>query len=280
MKRTFLFLTLWVAAVSIGMAGEDSPAILTTKDGKALRVFLMSTDGVFVETEFQKLRQKKSFTVEELDMLKFTPLGVNDNELKELDDKVQELFLQAKYAQLIDQIEPVAAPYAEYMSISNNLQTMYGLLMQAYSRTGQHPQAAAVAENLMRTQDESLKLNATVCAALAAADQQEFAAAETFLKEISDPVAALYVQASIQRAEGATCDAIQTAVKVIAEHVDNMEWLPLTEVLCAELYLETGRTNSAVVTARQAAKFYVGTNVGNEADALHSRIEQLTNKSE
>jgi len=280
MKRTFIFLTLWVAASAFVMAGENTPAVLTKTDGNSWKVFLMSTDGTFVETEFQKLRQKKSFTVDEIKGLKFTPPGENENELKALDNSAQILFQQADYVQLIDQVEPIVASYGKYMSISNNLQTMYGLLMQSYSRSGQHPQAAAVAKNLMGTQDQLLKLNATVCAALAAADQKEFTAAETFLTQISDPVASLYVQASIQRAQGAFRDAIQTSVKVIADHVDNMDWLPRTEFLCAELYLETGRTNSAVVTARQAAKFYAGTNVGNEADALHSRIEQLMNKSE
>ena len=280
MKRIFLFLTLWTVTSLVAMGAEDTPAILATKAGKALRVFLMSTDGASVETEFQKLRQKKSFTVKEIDMIRFTPPGLDENELIELEKTAQKLFQQADYEQLIAQVDPVTAPYGQYMSVSNNLQAVYGLLMRAYSRSGQHAQAAVAAENLIGTQDASLKLNALVCAALAAADRQDFAAAKAFKDQIKDPAAALYAQVAIERAEGASRDAIQTAVKVIAHHTDSRDWLPPTEILCAELYLDMGRTNSAEVTARQSAKMYAGTNIGEEANALRSRIEQLMEQSE
>ncbi len=68
-------------------------------------------------------------------------------------------------------------------------------------------------------------------------------------------------------------EAIQIAIEVIAQFANNMQWLPPSELLVAELYLDMGRTNSAMVTARQSKKMYVGTNIGKEAEALFSKFE-------
>ena len=258
MRRVSLLFILSMLVSTAVLAGEDAPAVLTIADGsdRSYSVFLMSTDGKVVNTEFQKLRTKKTFEIAEIGIIDFTPIGMNNNELKAFIEKVDKLFQQAEYEQLIELVEPVTAPYGGYMSVNNNLQEIYGLLMKAYSRSGKHQQADAAAANLMQTADASLKLNAMVCAALAAADRQDFAAARELHKQISDPAAALYVQASIERAEGSVRDAIQSAVEVIADHADSLAWMPSAEFLCAELYLDNGRTNSAAVTARQTAKIY------------------------
>jgi tetratricopeptide (TPR) repeat protein len=279
MKRTFLFLILWVATSSIVIAGEDTPAVIALQDDRSFRVFLMSTDGESVDTVFQRLRQKKTFELAEIDRLDFTPVGLNENEVKALVQDAQKLFQQAEYEPLIAEVDPVIAPYGDYMSINNNLQDLYGLLMEAYSRVGNYAQAGAIASNLMKTADESLKLRANVFAALAAVDREDLDAAKEFLKQVSDPAAALYVQAFIARAEGSTRVAIRTVAKIIAEHSDIMDWLPQSEFLCAQLYLETGRTNSALVTARQTAKLYEGTNIGEEAATLYEQINKLVEQS-
>jgi len=280
MKRVFLLVILSMVFAPFVMAGEDSPAVVTLNDEKSFRVFLMSTDGETVATEFQRLRTRKTYEVDEIAMIEFTPEGLNEIEVERLIERAHKLFQQAEYDQLIEEVEPVTAPYGAYMYINNNLQNTYGLLMQAYARAGQQEQAAVVAANLMSTQDELLRLNAFVYSALTAAEKKEIDTAKELLEQIDDPAAALYVQASIERAEGKPRDAIQSAATIVAEHVNNQEWLPRAELLCIELYLETGRTNSALVAARQTAKIYAGTNIGNEADALYAKIEPLMNKSE
>lgn len=281
MKRLFVLLMLWMAASPFVLAGEDSPAVITLKEeGRSFRVFLQGTDGESVSTEYQKLRTPKEFGTDEIKFIEFTPVGLNENEVKSLQNSAEELFKQAEYEQLIEQVAPVTAPYGPYMAINNNLQDIYGLLMQAYARTGKKELASEVAAHLMGTQDKLLKLNALVYSALTAAEKKEFDRAKELLEQIAEPAAALYVQASIARSEGKPREAIKAAAKVVSDHVNDREWLPRAELLCIELYLETGRTNSAAVTARQTAKIYAGTNIGKEADTLYSRIEPIVNKSE
>jgi len=67
---------------------------------------------------------------------------------------------------------------------------------------------------------------------------------------------------------------------VVAQHKNDMKWLPPSELLGAELYLEMGRTNSAFVTARQTQKIYAGMNFGKEAEAMRSKLELLLVDSE
>jgi len=280
MRRLFFILILLMTGAACGMAGEDSPAIVNLKDGRAFRVFLMSTDGNLISTEMQKLRTNKEFETEEVLNLEFTPVGMNENERKAFIEGHAELFEQADYETVITKGQPVMEPYGEYMRITNNLQETYGLLMQAYSRTGNHAQAAEIAADLMDTKDKSLKQKAVVCAVLAAADRKDFDKAQEFLTQIENPAAVLYVRAALERAKGDPVEALRTSAKVVANHGDKLEWLAPVEFLCAELYLESGRTNSALATARQTAKLYDGTYIGNEADALHSRLEQLMQTSE
>jgi tetratricopeptide (TPR) repeat protein len=279
MKRIFL-LIFFLAVSTAVYAGEDAPAVLETTDGKALRVFLMGIDGDQVSTEYQKLRQKKTFAAAEIKVINFNPKGFNELELTKLSKSVAELYDAADYDAVVAEIEPVVAPFAPYMSVSNNLQNMYGLLMEAYCRSDMFSEAAKASENLSWTADKSLQIKALVCGAVAASGQGDVAGAKNILKKIEDPAAALYAQAVIAQAEGNPREAIQIAVDLIAEYTNDRTWMPPTELLCAELYLELGRTNSAQVTARQTAKLYQGTNIEKEAEAFRTTVEQLTNESE
>jgi hypothetical protein len=280
MRRIYLLLFMFSVFSTTVFAGEDAPAVLNGTDQRSTRVFLMGIDEQTVSTEDQKLRTKKQFESYDIELLEFTPVGYNENELKSLIKEAQTLFQRADYKALIDLIEPVTRPYGIYMSINNNLQETYGLLMEACSRSGQHELAGTIAANLMETKDKELLLKSRVCAAIAAANRKEFVTANGILLQIEDPAAALFARASIERADQRPQEAIQTAVEVIANHGDSMIWMPPTELLCAELYLENGRTNSAAVTARQTAKIYTGTNIGNEAGALYARLEEFIDKSE
>ena len=113
----------------------------------------------------------------------------------------------------------------------------------------------------------------------AAIGEKDVKTADGILEKIQDPTAKLYAQACVARAKNQPKVAIQSAIKLIAEYSNNMDWMPQTEMLCAELYNEMGMTNSAAATARQVQKFYAGMNVEKEAQALRSKIEQSTAKS-
>ena len=152
--------------------------------------------------------------------------------------------------------------------------------MNAYYRNGDRAKAYEAALKLKITKDPALKLSALTLQALSSIAAGSLAEAEAVCSEISNPAAKLYLQASLQRARQQPEAAIQTAVELIADHPNDMLWMPLTELLCAELYLDLGMTNSAEATARQTETFYAGTSIGKEAQVLRQNIKQLTEQPE
>lgn len=273
--RKFVIFLVFSGFFSAGvcLAGEDAPAILSDKDGKNLRVFLMGINGTQVSTEYQRLREKKVFDKDDILFLNFSH--------KKFDQAaVDTAFNNADYTNVISVLAPVVAPYVDYMTISNNLQDVYGTLMRSYCRSGQYAKAAQCVAYLIGTKAPDLKLKAQVCGVVATAGLGDLNTAKKILAQIKNPAASLYAKAVVQRDEGHPRDAIQTAVDVIAEHANDIDWMPCSEFLCAELYLDLGRTNSALVTARQTQKLYKGMNIEKEAEAFRMRIKQSTVDSE
>ncbi len=267
MKRIFLF---WIAGVLLatsGVSAETLQAELYKKDGGAWYVFLVKNGGEELTIRLNKSKVNRTILVDEVERL-----NIQHPEYDEA--QVQQKFDEADYAAVITVLEPVAASSADYMGIPNNLQNAFGLLMNAYYWNGDHAKANTAALKLGLTQDPVLKLSAMNIQALTAMHAGNLAEAETVLSEISDPAAKLYLQACLQQANQQPEAAIQTAVELIANHPNDMRWMPVTELLCANLYLDMGRTNSAIATARQTEKFYAGTSIGKEAQTLRETLEK------
>ncbi len=267
MKRVFLF---WIAGVLLATSGasaEDLQAELYKKDGNAWHVFLIKNDGKELTVRLNKSKVNRIILVNEVERLNLQHLEYDET-------IVQQNFNEADYAAVIAALEPVAASSADYMAIPNNLQNAFGLLMNAYSRNGDRKKAYAAAMKLKSTQDSALKLSAKTVLALSSIAAGNLAEAEAVLAEITDPAAKLYLQAALQQANQQPEAAIQTAIQLIANHPNDMLWMPRTELLCANLYLDLGRTNSAIATARQTQKFYAGTNIEKEAQALRETLEK------
>ncbi len=267
MKRIFLFLIAGVLWTSSGFSAENLNAELYKKDGGAWRVFLIKNGGEELTIRLAKSKVNRTIPIDEVERLNI--------EHPEYDETlVQQHFDEADYAAVITALEPVAAPVADYMGVPNNLQDAFGLLMNAYFWNGDREKARAAALKLKITQDQTLKLSALTLLALTSLTDGNLADAEAILAEMSDPAAKLYLQARLQQAKQQPEAAIQTAVQLIANHPNDMLWMPLTELLCANLYLDMGRTNSAIATARQTEKFYAGTSIGKEAQTLRETLEK------
>jgi len=265
MERMFLFWIVGVLLATSGVSAEDLQAELYKKDGNAWHVFLVKNGGEELTIRLNKSKVNRTLPVNDVERLM-----IQHSEYDE--DLVQQNFNDADYAAVIAALEPVAASSADYMVIPNNLQDAFGLLMNAYSQNGDQEKAYAAALKLKNTQDAALKLSAQTVLALSAIATGNLAEAEAVCSEISDPAAKLYLQAVLQRANHQPKTAIQTAVQLIANHPNDMLWMPRTELLCANLYLDMGRTNSAIATARQTQKFYAGTNIEKEAKALFETL--------
>lgn len=273
MKRIFLFLIGSALLAQSGFSAESPSAVLYKKDGRAWRVFLVGNGGNQLTIRLEKSQANTTVGIADVDRLEIK-YPKYDEAL------VQQRFNAADYPAVIAALEPVATPAADYMAVPNNLQEPFGLLMKAYYENGDISKAREASARLMSSPDVALRTMAQAYRALSAIAEGDMATAESIRAKMSAPAAQLYILACIQRAGGDPQKAIQTAVELIATHPNDMNWMPLTELLCAELYLEMGMPVSADATARQAQKLYLGTNVEKEALALRSTISESMDKPE
>jgi len=273
MKRIIIFLIGSVLLAQSGFSAESPSAVLYKTDGRAWRVFLVGNGGDQLTIRLEKSQANTKVEVADVDRLEIK-YPKYDEEL------VQQKFNNADYVAVIALLEPVAASAADYMGIQNNLQGAFGLLMKAYFENGDIVKAREASIHLMGSPDPELKVLAQAHRALSAIAEGNLKIAESIREKMSYPAAQLYILACSERASGEPRKAMQTAVELIATHPNNMDWMPLTELLCAELYLEMGLPVSAEAAARQTEKIYAGTNVEKEAQALRMKMNQVTEQLE
>jgi hypothetical protein len=114
-----------------------------------------------------------------------------------------------------------------------------------------------------------------VAAAFHAIGAGRLQVAQEWVPHIENPAARRFVQAYIEWKKGDLKGAIQTATKLTVLYPNDTDWLPKTELLCAQLYIELGMLDAADVTARQMELFYEGTDTAAKATALRDRIKNL-----
>lgn len=274
MKRIILFLVGCAFATQV--LGQDigPAAVLYKTDGRAWRVFLIENRADQLIVRLEKGRANIEVPVNEVERLEMTDYAAYDA------SQAQAAFDRAEYDKVIDMLEPAMSPVASFMSFKNNLQKDYVLLVKAYYEAGYASLAAEGAAMLMAAEDTDLQKTAKAYLMLATIAQGDLSEALALWKTVSDGAARLYGKAMMERASGKPEMAIQTVVELIAEHPNDMNWMPSAELLCAELYLEMGMPESAEVVARQVQKFYAGRNVEPEADALRLKIKESMEQSE
>lgn len=265
--RSFFSTLAGVALLfSAAWADDAAPVVFERQDGRALRGYLQGRDETTVVVRLDKATADTRVKASDIRFFRFTH--------KEYDPQaVQQMFDQARYSDVISLLEPVTAPYLDYAAISNNLEAAFCLLMKAYYEDGNYEKTGDLSARLMRNPNPDVQLQASVFQALAALGQGDVLAAESLLSGITSPAAELYVQARIQNAQKHPKTAIQTVVRLIAEHPNDKDWLPPAELFCAGLYYQLDMTNAALVTARQTEKLYQGTYVERGAQSLRARIE-------
>lgn len=267
MKRVLLIsliaLTTVAAKAQNTTEQEGAPAKLVASNGKGARVFLQNMDEG--KLTFQPYKSTKNITVP-ADKIKSLEFFVKYDEAA-----TKTAFGNADYDTALGILEPVMNELNQYMIIENNLRDAFVMMYDAYVSKGDFAKVVELGIILAETGDENLEVKAKVGRALALIDSGDFAGAKTVGAELSVPAAALYVDACILRAQSKPKEAILTVNTIIADHANDMEWLPRSELLNAYLYLDmTGTnsvitTNSAINTARQVKNMYGGSNVAADA---------------
>ena len=272
MKQMFILLIASLLCVCSGLAEENIPATLTRMDGRAWRVFLHACDANQLTYQLEKSPVSKTMLVSDVKSLKIKLPKLNMDEL-------HAQLVATGYAEVIAVLEPAVLTTGSYMIIPNNAEEAFALLTKAYLRNGDVSKARATAGYLLAVQNPALKRIARAVAAQAALEETDMNAVKQFLAQMEDPVAKLYLTALIERSEHRSKEAMQTVVELIASYPNNLEWMPQTEYLCAELYLDLEMPESAAEVAHQVEVLYPGSEFRLEARALSAKIKQLTETS-
>lgn len=264
-KRLLIFVAGALLACPAMAAPKGAPAILERNDGRAWRVMLQRIEKGQVVVRLENASGERLFKVEDIKRLQLShaPLDLK---------AAQASFDSADYGKTIQLLEPVTAPYRPFVAISNNLEDEFILLLRAYERNGNASQAVDLAQQLSVSPNPKVGDVARVMTALGAIRQNDLVKAEEIRAGLNESPAGLYIQASIERARGEPQKAIQTAIRLIADHGNDMDWMPRTELLCAALYNDMGMEDSAASTARQTAAFYKGTGIGKEAERFLAEL--------
>jgi hypothetical protein len=304
MKRILLGLVALSATVAIAQdtpVQTGTPSRLEAANGKKASVYLQRLEGG--NLTFQAPKSTKNMTVP-LNKIKSLGFSMSKEEFDfyreqnvisaekiteifkkpDLDRgaKLEEMFAvileniagiynQGDYAGFISAIEPLMRERTQYMAIENNLDDFFIMLMESHRKLGDFSNVRECAATLSASPDPDKVEKAKSTLALVAITENDIATAETIRGELSSKAAALYLKALIEQAQGNSKQAIQTVSVIIAEHGNDLEWMPQSELLNAHLYLEmTGTnsvitTNSAMNTARQVKNMYAGSNVAADA---------------
>jgi hypothetical protein len=185
---------------------------------------------------------------------------------------IEALYIEGDYAAVVAALEPLMMERGPFMSIDNNLQKMFLMLMDSYLKLDDVAGVGKCAAVLRDSANPKVKAKALVDLALQAVERGDFEASGKFAEELESDAAKLYLQAVASRAQKQPILASKTVCEIIADHGNDLEWMPQSELLSAHLYLDMGLTNSAVNTARQVKNIYAGTNVAGDAAKLFYQL--------
>ena len=119
-----------------------------------------------------------------------------------------------------------------------------------------------------------------IARALSSMRDREFDAALVQMEDIASPAAKLFVQASIERAQGFPERAIETVTQAIAQYPNDPDWAAKSELMSAALYVDLGMLDAAEATVRQIQLFHTESEMTEMAVSLQRRIEKLKNQKE
>ena len=273
MKRFVLLLLGCIALGGGGRAAEKLQAEMTRSDGRTWKVFLLECGGDQLQYHLDKSEAMKTVLLTEVTRLKFN--------LPKIDmEALQEQFQQSDYAGVIEVLEPALAHAGDYMIVENNAEEGYELLTRAYLRNRDLEKARSAASKLQLVSNEDFQRSARVVAAQAALLADDVVSAQEMMSAIKDPAAQRFVTALIERKNGESKKAMQIVIEFIATYPNNLEWMPQIEYLCAQLYVDLERLDSAAEVARQAQALYSGMYIEKEAQALGEEIKQVIETSE
>jgi len=274
MKRLFYMLATFLTLITFVQAQDEEqtgvPAKMEIITGKVIPVYLQSfAEGKLV---FQIYKRPKDIPLS--DISKVTRFDF----LKPLDeDGVMQLFNAGDYQAVVDkmtsELEPSVDVYWPFMAVDNNFQAAFLSLLNSYLELDDLDQAAMAASVLMQSRNPDIRVQGQSAAIQVALKKGNLEEAEQVFEGVDSPVGKLYLKACIERARENPAAAFMLVNEIIAEHPNDLQWMPQSELLNAYLYTDIGLTNSAIQTARQVKNIYGNSSVSVKAQKLQTELE-------
>ncbi len=307
MKRVILSLAVCTALSAFSqdaVVQSGSPALLEAANGKKASVFLQFMEGgnltfqprkstknmtvpgdkitsltfSMSKEEFETCREQNIITSEQISEI-FAKTEIAKSEklnviFKTIQNNISSMYNEGDYSSFIAAIKPFMNERGQYMAIENNLDDFYFMLMESYLQQEEFSQVKKCAAVLKESSDENKVESANARLALVAIAENDFATAESIRSEMKSEAGSLYLKAAMERAQGEFKKSMLTVTTIIADHANDREWMPKSELLAAYLYLDmTGAnsiisTNSVINTSRQVKNIYAGDHTAGAAKTL------------
>jgi hypothetical protein len=269
MKTRLLSAALLFAALTgLGFADDAVKVRIKTVDKRNYSAALVSHDGGAVLFNVANDPVLYKIPDAQIASIEF-PLDKREEEAR------QRLFDEGNYKPLAEQLQTKLTPLMPYASLPSNLNQAFLQWMTASYWIADYDRTLALAAALQPLKTEGLSSEVLFYSQLAKLAQGDFQTLETFLKtpdgdRIYPPGSAvrLYIDARLLQRQAQYIPAIRTAARLMARHSRDTDWIPQTELLCAELYFQLDMPESARAVLADIKEFYSDPQIQKQAAAL------------
>ena len=262
-----------VIALCTMEASAKLQAELVLLGGRTWQGTLLERDGDWIEFMPQSAVKSIRFGVQSIEQINYD-LALSAGEWMSLQE-------ERDSEAIINTLESILSPLQPYEDVPSNLTEYQQFLMKTYYKVTSYDRVVNLAEAVMQAADDVDEVQAAeiyhVLALIALDDQErvnnyfEEAAWMDRSWKMWNP-AQLYIAAKWKQKQSDIATAMEYSAGLIAFHSYDTEWLPLAELLSAELYVELGLYASATEVIEQIKLLYPDTQEMKRAMKLSNKI--------
>ena len=185
------------------------------------------------------------------------------------------LFENGSYGELTVQMKLFFQEYLPYADIPSNLGPKLTQWLAASYWSGEYEQVLTLAALALKSGSPELADRALFYSMLTFLEQDGSARVKPFLNTAKgrdifpeNSAARLYIEARLLQLDNQYIPAIRAAADLVAAHGRDADWAPQAELLCAELYFQTGRPESAKAVLDSIKESYTNPLITKKAAAI------------
>ena len=189
--------------------------------------------------------------------------------------KMQALLEAGRYEELAAELNAFMPDYLIYAAFPSNLEEMLTAWFAASYWTADYEQVNELMAITSKVKSDNLANHSLFYGMLTRMEQGDAGMVDAFLGTSrgaqvfpEESAARLYIDARRLQLDKQYARAIRVAAKLLAKHGRDADWAPIAELLCAELYFQTGRPESAKTVLGSIKKCYTSPLITKKAAAI------------